>query len=88
MANIKKNKQGYGYKYTDLAAIHNYLEENDMRYIQKIQRIESDDYIMTKRFIDGKWEDEWLQGCRVVQAELNGKSNAAQEQGSRLNLCS
>lgn len=82
--NLKKNKQGYGYKYVELSAIHNYLEENNAKYIQKIERIDTDDYIMTKRCFDDKWEDEWLQGCRVVQATLSGKSNPAQEQGSAL----
>ena len=82
--NLKKNKEGYGYKYTDLAEIHNYLEENNMRYIQTIKRFENDDYIMTKRYIDGKWEDEWLQGSKVVDATLQGIKNPAQEQGSAL----
>lgn len=82
--NLKKNKNGYGYKYTDLAEIHNYLEDNNMRYIQTIKRIETDDYIMTKRYIDGKWEDEWLQGSKVVDATLQGIKNPAQEQGSAL----
>ena len=81
---VTKNKTGYGYKYTDLAQIHNYLEENNMRYIQKVERIDEDDYIYTKRCIENKWEEEWLQGCRVVQAVLSGKSNPAQEQGSAL----
>lgn len=80
---VTKNKTGYGYKYTDLAQIHNYLEENNMRYIQKIERIDGDDYIFTKRIINGV-EDDWMQGCRVVQAVLSGKSNPAQEQGSAL----
>ena len=39
---------------------------------------------MTKRFVDGKWEEEWLQGSRVVQATLVGNNNPAQEQGSAL----
>lgn len=82
--NLKKNKNGYGYKYTDLAEIHNYLEENNMRYIQTIKRIENDDYIMTKRCIEDKWEDEWLQGSKVVDATLQGIKNPAQEQGSAL----
>lgn len=82
--NLKRNKEGYGYKYTDLAQIHEYLEKNNMQYIQKIERIEGDDYIFTKRYIEGKWEEEWLQGCRVVQAILQGKNNPAQEQGSAL----
>ena len=55
-----------------------------MKYIQCIKRIENEDYVMTKRFVDGKWEDEWLQGSRVVQATLVGNNNPAQEQGSAL----
>lgn len=81
---LKKNANGYGYKYTDLAEIHNYLENINSRYIQKIERIESDDYVFTKKCFDGVWEDEWLQGCRVVQATLSGIHNPAQEQGSAL----
>ena len=49
-----------------------------------IKRIDNDDYIMTKRYVDGKWEDEWIQGSRVVQATLMNNSNPAQEQGSAL----
>ncbi len=82
--NLKKNKEGYGYKYTELAEIHNFLEANNMKYYQYIQRIDTDDYIMTRRYIDGKWEEEAIQGCRVVQATLQGIKNPAQEQGSAL----
>lgn len=82
--NLTKNREGYGYKYTDLAQIHVYLEENNMKYYQFIKRVEADDYIFTRRYINGKWEEESLQGCRVVNAVLNGKSNPAQEQGSAL----
>lgn len=74
----------YSYQYIDIAQIHEYLEQNNMRYIQKIQRIDNDDYVMTKRCIDNKWEEEWLQGARVVQAVLMGNNNPAQEQGSAL----
>lgn len=90
---LKKNQKAdiptktggkYSYQYIDIAQIHEYLEENNMRYIQQIKRIENDDYIMTKRYIENKWEDEWLQGSRVVQATLQGNNNPAQEQGSAL----
>ena len=81
---LTKNAKGYGYKYTDIAEIHNYLEENNMRYIQRIERIDGDDYIFTKRCINDEWENEWLQGSRVVQATLSGIKNPAQEQGSAL----
>lgn len=86
---IKKNQtakvgEKYSYKYVDIAQIHDYLESINSRYIQKIQRIDTDDYIMTKRYIDGKWENEWLQGARVVDATLVGNNNPAQQQGSAL----
>lgn len=81
---INKNATGYGYKYTDLAEIHNYLENINSRYIQKVERIDTDDYVFTKRSFNDKWEEEWIQGCRVVQATLQGIKNPAQEQGSAL----
>lgn len=81
---VKKNAQGYGYKYTDLAEIHNYLESINAKYIQKVQRVDGDDYIFTKRCFNDEWENEWLQGSRVVQATLQGIKNPAQEQGSAL----
>ena len=86
---VKKNQtakvgEKYSYKYVDIAQIHDYLESINARYIQKISRIENDDYIMTKRCFDNKWEDEWLQGCKVVDATLYGVDNPAQQQGSAL----
>lgn len=78
-----KNGYSYSYTYTDLAQIHAYLEQNNMKYIQQIKRIENEDYVMTRRCIDNKWEDEWLQGARVTQATLQS-NNPAQEQGSAL----
>ena len=86
---VKKNQtakvgEKYSYKYVDIAQIHDYLENINARYIQKIARIEADDYIMTKRCFDNKWEDEWLQGCKVVDATLYGVDNPAQQQGSAL----
>ena len=82
---LPKNKNGYGYKYTDLAQIHKYLEEVGLKYHQYIQRIDTDDYIFTVVY-DAETGEEWpkMQGCRVVQATLSGKSNPAQEQGSAL----
>ena len=84
-ANIPtKSGKSYSYKYVDIAQIHTFLQENGMQYIQKIERVDGDDYIFTKRYIDGAWEEEWIQGCRVVQATLMGNNNPAQEQGSAL----
>lgn len=81
---LSKNKKGYGYKYTDLAQIHEYLESINSRYVQRIERIDGDDYLMTKRCFDDKWEDEWLQGCKIPQAIVQGIKNPAQELGSAL----
>lgn len=81
---LKKNTEGYSYKYTDLSGIHQYLENINARYIQKVERIGEDDYIFTKRCFDDKWEEEWLPGSRVVNATLSGIKNPAQEQGSAL----
>ena len=79
-----KNGGKYSYQYVDIAQIHEYLEQNNMRYIQQIKRIDNDDYVMTLRYVNGEWEKEWLQGARVVQATLMGNNNPAQEQGSAL----
>lgn len=83
MANIKKNAEGYGYKYTDLAEIHNYLEGQNITYTQEIEVIDGNDYIVTTPIIDGK-EQKPIRGCRVTQATLSGIKNPAQEQGSAL----
>lgn len=83
---IKKNAQGYGYKYTDLAEIHNYLEAQGITYYQYIDVIDGVDYIMTVPIIDGV-EQPPRRGCRVVEAKLSGKTNPAQEQGSAVTYC-
>ena len=82
---VTKNKNGYGYKYTDLAQIHDYLEQNNMKYYQEIETAPNGyDYVLTYRYIDGEWEEIPKRGCRVVDAVLSGIKNPAQEQGSAL----
>ena len=83
---LNKNSEGYGYKYTDIAETHKYTEENGMKYYQETQTSEINgfDYIMTYRFINGKWEEKPKRGCKVVDATLQGIKNPAQEQGSAL----
>lgn len=88
MANtIAKNVAGYNYKYTDLAEIHSYLESVGCSYYQYIEPMavgdEVIDYVMTVKVVDGKAEPA-VRGCRVIQAQLKGNSNPAQEQGSGL----
>lgn len=92
MTTIKKNQKAeiptkngskYSYQYVDIAQIHEYLEENNMKYYQYIERIDGDDYIMTVRIINGM-EMPPLKGSRVVDATLYGNDNPAQKQGSAL----
>ena len=79
---ITKNAQGYGYKYTDLAQIHEYLEENGMSYYQYVETdSKGDDYIITVPIINGK-EQPPRRGVKIVDAVLQGIKNPAQEQGS------
>ena len=79
--NLAKNKEGYGYKYTDLAQIHEYLEQNNTRYYQYVEPIDGKDYIMTVPIINNE-ELPPRRGVQIVDAVLNGIKNPAQEQGS------
>ena len=81
---LKKKVEGYGYKYTDLSGIHEWLEENGLTYYQYIETDSNgNDYIYTVPVKDGKPQDP-RRGCRVVMATFKGKSNPAQEQGSAI----
>lgn len=80
---LQKNSQGYGYKYTDLAQIHEYLERNNMKYYQYIERIDNEDYIYTVPIINGE-EQKARRGSKIVDAVLSGVKNPAQEQGSAI----
>ena len=81
---LRKNAQGYGYKYTDLSEIHNYLEQRGWTYYQYIEVEDCNDYIVTVKVDKDGNESKPIRGCRVVQAALTGKNNPAQEQGSAL----
>jgi len=78
---IKKNSQGYGYKYTDLAEIHRSLEEVGLRYFQEIETVDGNDYIVTHILDDTDKEIRKCRGCQVVK--VSGK-NPAQDYGSAL----
>ena len=81
-ANVGK----YSYQYVDIAQIHEYLEENGMKYYQEIEtsEINGKDYIMTYRYINGEWEEKPKRGCQVTEATLMGVNNPAQQQGSAI----
>lgn len=81
--NLAKAKQGYGYKYTELAQINDYLESINTRYYQYVESLDGTDYIYTVPIVDGK-ELPARRGCRIVSAPLSGKSNPAQEMGAAI----
>ena len=84
---IAKKPEGYGYKYTELADINKYCEENGIRYYQEIEtsEINQKDYIVTYVTKDEKTTKH--RGCQVVDAVLQGIKNPVQEYGSSLTYC-
>lgn len=84
---IAKKTEGYGYKYTELADINKYCEENNIRYWQEIEtcEINQKDYIIT--YINDGQEITKHRGCQIVDAVLQGIKNPVQEYGSSLTYC-
>ena len=83
---VKKNAQGYGYKYTDLAEINTYIESIHGSYYQftKTDEIDHECYIWTHRNPDDVLDHEIeVRGNRIAKAALSGgKQNEAQELGA------
>ena len=84
---IAKKTEGYGYKYTELADINKYCEDNGIRYYQEVEtsEINQKDYIITYIEKDGNVEKH--RGCQIVEAVLQGIKNPVQEYGSSLTYC-
>lgn len=84
---IAKKTEGYGYKYTELADINKYCEDNGIRYYQEIEtsEINQKDYIITYLIQNG--ETTKHRGCQIVEAILSGIKNPVQEYGSSLTYC-
>lgn len=85
---LKKKKDGYGYKYTDLAEINKYCDDNNIIYYQEIETSElnGEDYIITY-VKDGTEDFIKHRGCKIVNATLQGIKNPVQEYGSSLTYC-
>ena len=80
-ATIRKNSQGYGYRYTDLAEIHRHMDEVGLRYYQEIETLDGEDFIITHILDETDKPIRKCRGCRVVK--VSGK-NPAQDYGSAL----
>lgn len=84
MISVGKNKEGYGYKYTDISKINEVLAHEGWDYYQFVDVVDGEDYIMTTKIDMESGATETVRGCRVVNASLQGVKNPAQEQGSAL----
>lgn len=68
-----KTGRGYSYKFTTLAQIHEWLEENRLRYYAFIKNVEGSDYIFIQRYsvnadgFDPQAIGEPLQEARIPQ---------------------
>lgn len=84
---IAKKTEGYGYKYTELADINKYCEENNIKYFQEVEtsEINQEDYIITYLIQDGATTRH--KGCKIVNAVLQGIKNPVQEYGSSITYC-
>ena len=85
---LKKLKKGFSYKYTELAQINEYCEENSIDYFQEIETCELNqkDYIVTYVKIgDGEYIKH--RGCQIVDSVLSGIKNPVQEYGSSITYC-
>lgn len=84
---IAKKTEGYGYKYTELADINKYCEDNGITYYQEVEtnEINQKDYIITTLQYGDK--EIKRRGCQIVEAILSGIKNPVQEYGSSLTYC-
>lgn len=86
---IAKKTEGYGYKYTELADINKYCEDNDITYFQEVETCETNgkDYIMTSLVSEDGSKIVKHRGCQIVEAKLSGINNPVQAYGSSLTYC-
>ena len=83
---IKKNKNGYNYKYADLAAIHEMLAGAKISYWQETITENGKDYICT-HVVDDETGEELRKGrgSEIVPVqEINGKVNPPQAMGGSI----
>ena len=83
---LAKGKAGYGYKYTELAQINEWLEAKGESYYQYTEDFNGKDYIMTVKVNAKGEESKPIRGCQIIDGNtLNGgKANVAQQLGAAI----
>lgn len=83
---LAKGKAGYGYKYTELAQINEWLEAKGESYYQYTEDCNGKDYIMTVKVNAKGEESKPIRGCQIIDGNtLNGgKANVAQQLGAAI----
>lgn len=83
---LAKGKAGYGYKYTELAQINEWLEAKGESYYQFTEDYNGKDYIMTVKVNAKGEESNPIRGCQIIDGNtLNGgKANVAQQLGAAI----
>lgn len=88
--NVKKKSTAgnskFSYKYTDLATIHEAMEEQGITYRQYTEYDEKAqaDYIWTVLKYNDDKEEKPLRGAKIVEGKTLAGGNSAQEYGSAL----
>lgn len=86
---IAKKSEGFGYKYTELADINKFCDENGITYYQEIETcgMNGKDYILTYLVSEDGSKIVKHRGCQIVEARLSGINNPVQAYGSSLTYC-
>lgn len=81
---LAKSKTGYGYKYTELSQINEWLEQRGESYYQYTETFDGRDYIMTVKVKADGTESKPLRGCAILDSGVlsGGKANPAQQMGA------
>lgn len=83
---LSKSKAGYGYSYTELPQINEWLEQRGESYYQYTETATNGrDYIMTVKIDKEGKESQPIRGCYIIDAgALKGNNNPAQQMGAAI----
>ncbi len=82
---LPKDKNGYGYKYTDIDTVISYvrpiLSENNLGFMQSLSTVDGKAAITTRLFHSS---GEWIEDTTILPDVAMAKTNAAQNMGASI----